>query len=95
MGKVSANGPFTPLVIALRSVVGEKKFNQIRGKGITLHSQVYKFCDACLSFPANSHSMLAQLVLCERLREVHTGVRWDGEATRRLHARARVAVLVG
>ena len=45
MGKVSANGPFTPLVVALRSVVGEKKFNQIRGKGITLHSQVIgEFC---------------------------------------------------
>jgi len=45
MGKVSANGPFTPAVIALRSVVGDKKFNQIRGKGITLHSQVIgEFC---------------------------------------------------
>ena len=40
MGKMAANGPFTPIVIAMRSVVGEKKFNQIRGKGITLHSQV-------------------------------------------------------
>lgn len=45
MAKVSAVGPFTPAVIALRSVVGEKKFNQIRGKGITLHSQVItEFC---------------------------------------------------
>ena len=32
MGKVSAVGPFTPAVVALRAVVGEKKFNQIRGK---------------------------------------------------------------
>ena len=40
MGKMAANGPFTPIVIAMRTVVGEKKFNQIRGKGITLHSQV-------------------------------------------------------
>jgi len=45
MGKMAANGPFTPIVIAMRSVVGEKKFNQIRGKGITLHSQVIgEFC---------------------------------------------------
>jgi len=45
MGKVSAVGPFTPAVVALRAVVGEKKFNQIRGKGITLHSQVItEFC---------------------------------------------------
>ena len=44
-GKVSAVGPFTPIVIATRSIVGEKKFNQIRGKGITLHSQVIsEFC---------------------------------------------------
>jgi hypothetical protein len=42
MGKMAANGPFTPIVIAMRSVVGEKKFNQIRGKGITLHSQVQR-----------------------------------------------------
>ncbi|MGB1595816.1 MAG: hypothetical protein ACPIOQ_23850 [Promethearchaeia archaeon] len=40
MGKVSAVGPFTPIVIATRSIVGEKSFNQLRGKGITLHSQV-------------------------------------------------------
>jgi hypothetical protein len=32
MGKQAAFGPFTPAVIAVRSVVGEKKFNQIRGK---------------------------------------------------------------
>jgi len=45
MGKQAAFGPFTPLVIGARSVVGEKKFNQIRGKGITLHSQVItEFC---------------------------------------------------
>merc|ERR1712216_577746 len=45
MGKVSAVGPFTPIVIATRSIVGEKSFNQLRGKGITLHSQVIgEFC---------------------------------------------------
>lgn len=40
MGKQAAFGPFTPVVVAARSVLGEKRFNQIRGKGITLHSQV-------------------------------------------------------
>jgi len=45
MGKQAAFGPFSPVVIGARSVVGEKKFNQIRGKGITLHSQVItEFC---------------------------------------------------
>ena len=32
MGKQAAFGPFTPAVIAARSVLGEKRFNQIRGK---------------------------------------------------------------
>jgi len=40
MGKVSAVGPFTPVVVATRAVVGDKRFNQIRGKAITYHSQV-------------------------------------------------------
>ncbi|KAJ1491803.1 hypothetical protein T484DRAFT_1773569 [Baffinella frigidus] len=45
MGKQAAAGPFTPAVVVLRGAVGEKKFNQIRGKGITLHSQVIsEFC---------------------------------------------------
>merc|ERR1711966_77992 len=45
MGKQAAFGPFTPIVVATRQVVGEKRFNQIRGKGITLHSQVItEFC---------------------------------------------------
>jgi len=46
MGKQAAFGPFTPIVVATRGVVGEKRFNQIRGKGITLHSQVItEFCN--------------------------------------------------
>ncbi|EKX52924.1 hypothetical protein GUITHDRAFT_161110 [Guillardia theta CCMP2712] len=46
MGKQAAFGPFSPIVILARSVVGEKQFNQIRGKGITLHSQVItEFCN--------------------------------------------------
>eukprot|EP00187_Rhodella_violacea_P006613 CAMPEP_0174893294 /NCGR_PEP_ID=MMETSP0167-20121228/8127_1 /TAXON_ID=38298 /ORGANISM="Rhodella maculata, Strain CCMP736" /LENGTH=120 /DNA_ID=CAMNT_0016132043 /DNA_START=63 /DNA_END=425 /DNA_ORIENTATION=+ len=40
MGKVAAFGPFSPVVIAARVVIGEKNFNQLRGKGIALHSQV-------------------------------------------------------
>ncbi|KAK9808690.1 hypothetical protein WJX72_001998 [[Myrmecia] bisecta] len=42
MGKTAGNGPFTPLVILLRNVMGQKEFNQLRGKGISLHSQVIK-----------------------------------------------------
>jgi hypothetical protein len=33
------NGVFTPLVVAVRNVMGVKPFNQFRGKAISLHSQ--------------------------------------------------------
>eukprot|EP00475_Leptophrys_vorax_P017700 TRINITY_DN24304_c0_g1_i1.p2 TRINITY_DN24304_c0_g1~~TRINITY_DN24304_c0_g1_i1.p2 ORF type:complete len:122 (+),score=5.97 TRINITY_DN24304_c0_g1_i1:388-753(+) len=39
------SGVFAPVVIVAKSVVGEKQFNQIRGKAIALHSQVIgEFC---------------------------------------------------
>jgi len=33
-------GVFSPLVVAVRNVMGVKEFNQFRGKAISLHSQV-------------------------------------------------------
>mmetsp|Transcript_10039 Transcript_10039/g.18095 ORF Transcript_10039/g.18095 Transcript_10039/m.18095 type:complete len:119 (-) Transcript_10039:1843-2199(-) len=46
MAKVSAFGPFSPVVIAARVVIGEKNFNKLRGKGISLHSQaIGNFCE--------------------------------------------------
>ena len=39
MGNKAANGPFTPLVIVVRNFMGQKDFNQLRGKAISLHSQ--------------------------------------------------------
>lgn len=33
-------GLFAPLVVVTRNVVGKKRFNQLRGKAIALHSQV-------------------------------------------------------
>ncbi|KAK9804138.1 hypothetical protein WJX73_003617 [Symbiochloris irregularis] len=36
------DGPFTPIVNVVRDQVGQKNFNQIRGKAISLHSQVIK-----------------------------------------------------
>lgn len=45
MGNKASGGPFSPLVVVVRKVVGEKDFNQLRGKAISLHSQVIKdFC---------------------------------------------------
>ncbi|OIW07657.1 hypothetical protein TanjilG_07699 [Lupinus angustifolius] len=38
-------GIFAPLVVITRDIVGNKSFNQIRGKAIALHSQVItEFC---------------------------------------------------
>ena len=45
LGNKSTGGPFAPLVVVVRNVVGEKDFNKLRGKAISLHSQVIKdFC---------------------------------------------------
>ncbi|KAF3544874.1 hypothetical protein DY000_02005148 [Brassica cretica] len=38
-------GLFAPLVVVTRNIVGKKRFNQLRGKAIALHSQVItEFC---------------------------------------------------
>jgi hypothetical protein len=39
MGNKATGGPFAPLVVVVRNVVGEKDFNKLRGKAISLHSQ--------------------------------------------------------
>lgn len=46
MGKDAKFGPFTPAVVAVRLVVGDKSLNKFRGKAIALHSQVItNFCE--------------------------------------------------
>ncbi|KAF5752413.1 hypothetical protein HS088_TW01G00322 [Tripterygium wilfordii] len=38
-------GLFAPIVVVTRDIVGKKRFNQLRGKAIALHSQVItEFC---------------------------------------------------
>ncbi|CAA7410523.1 unnamed protein product [Spirodela intermedia] len=38
-------GLFAPLVVVTRNIIGKKRFNQLRGKAIALHSQVItEFC---------------------------------------------------
>ncbi|KAK7344581.1 hypothetical protein VNO77_14353 [Canavalia gladiata] len=38
-------GIFAPVVILSRNIIGKKRFNQLRGKAIALHSQVItEFC---------------------------------------------------
>lgn len=33
-------GLFAPIVVVARDIIGKKRFNQLRGKAIALHSQV-------------------------------------------------------
>lgn len=33
-------GLFAPIVVVTRNIIGKKRFNQLRGKAIALHSQV-------------------------------------------------------
>ena len=40
MGNNAAFGIFSPAVLAAKQILGEKQLNKLRGKGITLHSQV-------------------------------------------------------
>eukprot|EP00591_Stephanopyxis_turris_P002747 CAMPEP_0195522198 /NCGR_PEP_ID=MMETSP0794_2-20130614/20098_1 /TAXON_ID=515487 /ORGANISM="Stephanopyxis turris, Strain CCMP 815" /LENGTH=72 /DNA_ID=CAMNT_0040651891 /DNA_START=207 /DNA_END=425 /DNA_ORIENTATION=+ len=45
MGKQAKFGIFSPAVYGAKIVLGQKKLNQIRGKGISLHSQaIGEFC---------------------------------------------------
>ncbi|XP_008796360.1 protein PROTON GRADIENT REGULATION 5, chloroplastic-like [Phoenix dactylifera] len=46
MGNVNeGKGLFAPLVVLTRNILGRKRFNQLRGKAIALHSQVItEFC---------------------------------------------------
>ncbi|KAI7730768.1 hypothetical protein M8C21_008055 [Ambrosia artemisiifolia] len=53
MGNVNeGKGVFAPLVVVTRNIVGKKRFNQIRGKAIALHSQV--IIEFCKSIGADS-----------------------------------------
>ena len=45
----SEGGPFSPLVVVTRNVMGKKEFNKFRGKAISVHSQV------CAYFLPTSH----------------------------------------
>ena len=59
MGKQAKFGPFTPAVIATRIVIGEKRLNKLRGKGISLHSQaITAFCDFTGAGPRMRQSLI-------------------------------------
>ncbi|CAA3016465.1 protein PROTON GRADIENT REGULATION 5, chloroplastic-like [Olea europaea var. sylvestris] len=45
-------GLFAPIVVVTRNIIGKKRFNQLRGKAIALHSQV--ITEFCKSIGADS-----------------------------------------
>lgn len=46
MAKVSKFGIFSPLVIFASFIIGQKRLNKLRGKGISLHSNaITAFCE--------------------------------------------------
>lgn len=46
-------GLFAPLVMVTRDIVGKKRFNQLRGKAIALHSQVFRLAKLYSHINAN------------------------------------------
>lgn len=59
LGNKNTNGPFAPLVVVVRQAVGEKEFNKIRGKAISVHSQGEDMLSSCVMLSARSCSLLA------------------------------------
>ena len=52
---------FAPLVITLRNLLGNPKFNQLRGKAIALHCQtITNFCKQ-FGFPSSQRQNLIRL----------------------------------
>ena len=51
------DGPLAPVVVALRDVIGQERFNKLRGNAISLHSTAIR------SFVGTSESSLGEFVL--------------------------------
>ncbi|KAB5545141.1 hypothetical protein DKX38_013253 [Salix brachista] len=52
-------GLFAPIVVITRQVAGKKRFNQLRGKAIALHSQVItEFCRAIGADPKQRQGLI-------------------------------------
>lgn len=64
MGNKASGGPFAPLVGLVRNAIGEKEFNQLRGKGISLHSQVIK--DFCKQIGADNKQVQGVIRLAKK-----------------------------
>eukprot|EP01026_Neomeris_dumetosa_P046834 TRINITY_DN40007_c0_g1_i1.p2 TRINITY_DN40007_c0_g1~~TRINITY_DN40007_c0_g1_i1.p2 ORF type:complete len:125 (-),score=2.53 TRINITY_DN40007_c0_g1_i1:293-667(-) len=59
MGNKATTGPFAPIVRITRQIVGQKEFNKLRGKAISLHSQVIKdFCGQIGAGPKQAQQVI-------------------------------------
>jgi len=38
MGNKGTSGPFAPIVVVVKDAMGQKEFNKLRGKAISIHS---------------------------------------------------------
>ncbi|KAF5202895.1 Proton gradient regulation 5 protein [Thalictrum thalictroides] len=57
-------GLFAPIVVITRDIVGKKRFNQLRGKAIALHSQV--ITEFCKSIGADAKQRQALIRLAKK-----------------------------
>ncbi|KAH7522026.1 protein PROTON GRADIENT REGULATION 5, chloroplastic [Ziziphus jujuba] len=52
-------GIFAPIVVVTRQIIGKKRFNQLRGKAIALHSQVItEFCKSIGADPKQRQGLI-------------------------------------
>ncbi|KAL2506531.1 Protein PROTON GRADIENT REGULATION 5 [Abeliophyllum distichum] len=52
-------GLFAPIVVVTRNIIGKKRFNQLRGKAIALHSQVItEFCKSIGADPKQRQGLI-------------------------------------
>ncbi|KAL2530282.1 Protein PROTON GRADIENT REGULATION 5 [Forsythia ovata] len=52
-------GLFAPIVVVTRNIVGKKRFNQLRGKAIALHSQIItEFCKSIGADPKQRQGLI-------------------------------------
>lgn len=58
MGNPAPEGPFTPIVLFSKDLIGEKRFNKIRGKLITYHSQVIGYFCSYTGTPRKMNQLL-------------------------------------
>lgn len=71
MGNKATGGPFAPLVVVVRNIVGDKEFNKLRGKAISLHSQGQYSSGSRV--PAAQQGQTVTVATCMRVKSILRG----------------------